>query len=567
MTNHSRTKNALIASLLSVVMCISMLVSSTFAWFTDSASTGVNKIVAGNLDIAVFEGQVAGGSITYSDQIDTDTKLFDDAVLWEPGHTQVAYLKVENKGTLALKYNFNINVVNEREGKNAAGEPIELSKVLQFKVTELTAAEFFATREDAIAATALAGKAGALASTTVSDSMLAGGPAKYYALVVWMPTGTNNDANHNGTDIPSIQLGVNVVAAQLNQENDSFGNDYDLDASYPASAGFRYDKTNGSNGQDGGLTVSVPAGANLTDENGAAIPDGTELVLSVEPTATNPNVVVNDGETAETYEISLKTLDGKKVTSDKEMAIDLPIGAGRVADFTLYHNETVIDSTYNIGTGILSFKTKNFSPFTVVENATLSESTARALLDKGGVVDFKGAVMYNDKNDINYGANLREYTFKAGTTVKNLVLTGRSGATRWLHSEGDVTFENCVFEAGAVYAAHFDSGKGTITFKNCTLSGWSSFGRSFDKVVFENCTFDEAVNNDSWGLLRFYCDGAITNCTFLEDFDRIDNAEAGITITIDGCTGHEGKMFCNGDPATLGATWIVDGEDISASIT
>ncbi len=129
-----------------------------------------------------------------------------------------------------------------------------------------------------------------------------------------------------------------------------------------------------------------------------------------------------------------------------------------------------------------------------------------------------------------------------------------------------LTFENCTFEAGAVYAAHFDSGAGTITFKNCKLSGWSSFGRTFDKVVFENCTFDEALKDNSWGLLRFYCDGVIKDCTFLSGFDRIDNAVAGITITIDGGTGYEGKMFCNGDPATLGATWIVNGQDISNTI-
>ena len=45
------TKKALIASVLSLVLCVSMLVGSTFAWFTDTATTSVNKIVAGNLDI------------------------------------------------------------------------------------------------------------------------------------------------------------------------------------------------------------------------------------------------------------------------------------------------------------------------------------------------------------------------------------------------------------------------------------------------------------------------------------------------------------------------------------
>lgn len=38
------TKKALIASVLSLVLCVSMLVGSTFAWFTDTATTSVNTI-------------------------------------------------------------------------------------------------------------------------------------------------------------------------------------------------------------------------------------------------------------------------------------------------------------------------------------------------------------------------------------------------------------------------------------------------------------------------------------------------------------------------------------------
>lgn len=46
--NSKSTKRALLVSALSLVVCLAMLVGTTFAWFTDTATTGVNKIVSGN---------------------------------------------------------------------------------------------------------------------------------------------------------------------------------------------------------------------------------------------------------------------------------------------------------------------------------------------------------------------------------------------------------------------------------------------------------------------------------------------------------------------------------------
>ena len=93
------TKRSLLASVFALVLCVAMLVGSTFAWFTDTATTGVNKITSGKLDVKL--------SYLTDDnewkEVTKDTQLFDNNALWEPGHTEVAYLKVENAGSLALK--------------------------------------------------------------------------------------------------------------------------------------------------------------------------------------------------------------------------------------------------------------------------------------------------------------------------------------------------------------------------------------------------------------------------------------------------------------------------------
>ena len=112
MTQSKSTKRALVTSVLAMLVCAAMLIGSTFAWFTDSAASGKNKIVAGNLDVeleyaAEFNDE---GTVKTWSPVDADVSLFSefekDGVtknLWEPGHTEAVYLKVRNAGTLALK--------------------------------------------------------------------------------------------------------------------------------------------------------------------------------------------------------------------------------------------------------------------------------------------------------------------------------------------------------------------------------------------------------------------------------------------------------------------------------
>ena len=81
MTNRKSTKRALLGSVMAMVLCLAMLVGATFAWFTDTASTGVNKIQAGNLDVKLM---YSTDMQTWKEATDK-TKLFDDNALWEPG--------------------------------------------------------------------------------------------------------------------------------------------------------------------------------------------------------------------------------------------------------------------------------------------------------------------------------------------------------------------------------------------------------------------------------------------------------------------------------------------------
>ncbi len=210
-----------------MLLCVSMLVGTTFAWFTDTATTGVNTIVAGNLDV-VLEYWNGTDWVEVNEQ----TKLFNEDAKYEPGFTEVAYLRIRNNGSLSLKYDLKVNVTNEVAGKTKDGKPIKLSEHLKFGV--ITSAlnkdvEIFETRAKAVAA--VEGIATGLKSYS-TNGYVELAPEGYYtmALVVFMPTTVGNEANHDGVNVPSIDLGVSLFATQKDAESDSFGNNYDKNA-------------------------------------------------------------------------------------------------------------------------------------------------------------------------------------------------------------------------------------------------------------------------------------------------------------------------------------------------
>ena len=223
-----QTKKALLLSVLMLVVCLSMLLGTTYAWFTDSASSGSNVIQAGNLDINV-EYTLDGKKW---DVLDGATNLFQKD-LWEPGHTEVVALKIQNKGTLDLKYKALLNILGETTGKTKDGKDIKLSELLT--VSTLTSAEADVIGKAFEEENGIAYKPANPfnASNVLEERELLPNATEYLVVEVDMPETIGNEANHDGKNIPTIQFGINVLAAQYAQEEDSFGKDYDIDATYP----------------------------------------------------------------------------------------------------------------------------------------------------------------------------------------------------------------------------------------------------------------------------------------------------------------------------------------------
>ena len=211
MNNKKATKRALLTSIMALVMCVVMLVGTTFAWFTDTASTGVNKIQAGNLDVDIVDAN--------GDSLDGKTLSFKDAngstdILWEPGATfNLDSFRIVNNGNLALKYKVIINGVNGN------------AKLLE-------AIDFFVKIGDA-EKVALADWEGILLpdGEAATDGMDAG-TTPDIIISGHMKEEAGND--YKGLSIDGI--GITVVATQYTYENDSNGSTYDENAKYNADS-------------------------------------------------------------------------------------------------------------------------------------------------------------------------------------------------------------------------------------------------------------------------------------------------------------------------------------------
>ena len=202
MTSSKSTKRALISSTLALLMCVAMLIGTTFAWFTDTASTAVNKIQAGNLDVDLemsTDGtnweSAEGKTLTFK----TKDNRAADQILWEPGCTyELPQLRVVNKGNLALKYKIQITGIQ--------GDA-KLNEVIDWTINDA-------------------------AIDLTEGHLTAGQTGTAFTIKGHMQDAASNDYQNLAID----GIGITVYATQDTVENDSFDNQYDKDAEYPIVA-------------------------------------------------------------------------------------------------------------------------------------------------------------------------------------------------------------------------------------------------------------------------------------------------------------------------------------------
>ena len=454
------TKRALIASIFSLVLCASMLIGTTFAWFTDSVTSGKNTIVAGNLDIEVYyayPSDVVNGDIPEDSwkRVTADKSLFNNDALWEPGYTEVVYFKIVNNGSLALKYLMSTKIVSETPGINKAGKEFKLSEYLTAYQMTGDTVTIYPARENA--QDPLGGFAAMfpnMAPATLADAVIAEtSSAKalsyetsleaeetlYTTMVIFMPTTVGNEANHNGVDKPSIQLGINVLATQYTSEADSYDDQYDKDAEYPklldiwdgtADTSW-YDPSNPQSAYDISTAEQLAGLAELVSGDttfaGVTFTLTNDVDLFCEDTTPNADGdpltfrPIGDHSKDGTFE-GVFDGNGKTISNLYQNGWDLGYQWGVYGSYGLFgnlNNATVKNLTISgtesyIEGGDVSFVAGSATGTCVFENITIKDGVAATYNNGcGGIIGWSGA---------------GDYTFKNITLAEDVVLGGLWGS-------------------------------------------------------------------------------------------------------------------------------------------
>ena len=386
--NQKATKRALLTSVMALVMCVVMLVGTTFAWFTDTASTAVNKIQAGNLDIELQMKNNDGKWVDAENQTlnflqkQGEKQVPSEDILWEPGCTyELPELRIVNKGNLALKYKISISGAKDATPENDKND-LKLLDVIDwtYSVTGAggaTVAELGTERH-------LAAKT---ADEDVFDTLTIKGQ---------MQTSAGND--YQGMAIEGIA--ITVVATQDTVESDSFGKDYDENATYPVVVSQNELNT----------TLTLDA---LKDENGKVSP--VEVTLGNTATAD-----INYSESSSGY-------TGKGVMLGSTKLNKYAAAPAEEGQYKFTFKDGTINSA---ATGYVSID--NYTDTSVY---MLVPGNSDVVFEN---MTFKGVVSFDIQKYTSPWSNLNSITFKKCTF--NGIIIGTCPAS-------NVTFDGCTFNA------------------------------------------------------------------------------------------------------------------------
>ena len=373
MTNLKTTKRALLSSVVALLVCFTMLLGTTFAWFTDSVTSAGNIIQTGTLDVEMHwaDGKTDPANTTWTD---ASTGAIFNNDKWEPGYVEVRHIKISNVGTLALKYQLHIY---------ANGDVSDLADVIDVYFVDPAVQVADRTALDGIEpvgtlSEVLAGMPGNASGDLKAEEV------DTITLALKMRENAGNEYQNKaiGSDF-TIQL----LATQLTAESDSFDDQYDANAEFlPVNTSAAIVNNNGKLGEAVVLTADMPAGTiKVTVPANAQLSsaDVADLKLTVKKAEVNDNVAagLTENQVANGYEIYVDGVadylnpfvsEYGNLYNTKKITVELPIGVGR-RDVNVYQDGmTVNGADYDDDAGVATFKTTYFTPFSNAKKSNIT---------------------------------------------------------------------------------------------------------------------------------------------------------------------------------------------------
>ena len=590
MTSSKSTKRALVSSTLAILMCVAMLIGTTFAWFTDTASTAVNKIQAGNLDIELQMKDNNGRWVNAEGKIlpflvEGKIPAEGTQILWEPGCTYtLPELRIVNNGNLALKYKV---VVSGFQGS------AKLNKVINWTM-KLDGADFIMGSEHSLAAKN---------NDTVDFDI--------FTISGTMDKNAGNEYQNESID----GISINVYATQDTVENDSFDNQYDKDADGTPQFDTWYDNV--------ATTVTVAADGDTVVKDReieptiqATIPAGSttesKLTLIKNKAETPSYITVVAGTKALTAEVKLIDQDGNKVNAKNGKFFTVSITIGKNLNVVgFYHNEMALTKVADVNsltandrycydgtTGYVTFTTDDFSHFTAIvsdsafnggngteANPYLIANAEQAMqiekLKKGAYLKLVNDITVPDEiymSGKKFVFDLNGHTIKLeyaeGVKPNNgsvLYIGGKRGSLTINDSSeaqtgavigSDKTYSNKVTSAVRVgnYGKLIINGGhfyGTSEGTSCIFVYTTMSSGSKATVIINGGKFETATPSNGTYFVLNHQDNASAGCTITVNGGSFKNYNPGVT-TVDPVNAKTGKIVLGeGCLTTQSGEWYV----------
>lgn len=424
------TKRSLFFSVMALILCCALLAGTTLAWFTDTASTAVNKIQAGTLDVQLLDDRgnsLEGQMLAWQKAAGAPE---GEQVLWEPGCTyNLQPITIKNNGNLALKYKIEITGIQ--------GDA-ELNDVIDWTIND---------------------------ANLGADHSLAAGASAELTISGHMQESAGNE--YQGKSIEGI--GITVLATQDAVEYDSSSNTYDENAAYPIYGADEF--ANAVSGATSGSILTVASGSY---DLPTAIPEGVTIAGVDKDTSvfqTNKTSISNHNVT-----IANTTINGAG-------------SSGTSGSLNINGNNTTLDNVNYVGESgkiAIAVSTGTANEGTVFKNVNITNafrgiqfwSLSGDTRIEDSVLDISGYTFNVDA--VKPGATL---------TVKNTALNGWTSYTsgielvsfegchfglnayEYLRPYSETELTNCDFTTAGYQLSAGGDGAYTITLTNCTRQG------------------------------------------------------------------------------------------------
>ena len=551
-----KKRTSLFYSLISLLLCVSMLAGTTYAWFTDAVVTGINTIAAGNLDVELYHSNAA----VTDEAVNANTELFLDLqgepILWEPGVVSYENLRVANEGDLALVYQMAINTANENfvvDGNNLYG----LSQILKVGVVE---GGITVTDREAVVASVGAANWTTLANFLRSGSLLPEGGETWGIVIYWEPGENDNLWNlNNGKqlsegEVLNIDLGIQLIATQNASEFDNFGSDYDENAKAEFFPGFQggtagavvtaddQGLTTAQVAMDGGdVSAVIPAGVQVADNS---------LTLSVTlKDNSEANIQLNENEEMRPLDVHIEGVAAGNttpmlITLKHYLSTGINTGALR-----LYHVENGAPVAMTQVATPVNHNEFSYDPYTGdVTLALASFSEVAVVADTNNPWDGKTETAYTGS-----GTEADPYLIASADQLayfRTQVDNGNSFKGKFVKLNNSITLSGKLFDPigwgyvntewnrdgadGKVFQGTFD-GNGKIIF-DLYQNGWDLEETTGTDYTYTNCGF---------GLFAAASGATFQNLTISGAYVRVECVEAGILVGLsqNNCTYDNIKIY------------------------